>query len=92
MSKQGKHKTVAKDLKQSIKWLESFYENEKVIIGLSESCKHRYAPGHIKVKSEIAGGITLNGYTGKGVTNIYIRINPIEKVPDIVNVIKNRFP
>lgn len=92
MRKNGKHKTLAKELKQTVAWLESFDEIKKIILGISEACRHRYTPGTIRVQSEVLGGLVLNGYSGNGITKIYIQISPPERITDVREMIKKRFP
>ena len=74
----GKHQSMGKDLKRSVKWLETIPSITKVVLGFSEACRHKYSPGHIRFKMDVDGGIKVNGYSGKGVTDIFIKIDPIE--------------
>jgi len=55
-SKRGRHKSAGSDLNRSIRWLESLPNIKKVILGFSEACRHKYSPGHIKIKSDVDGG------------------------------------
>ncbi len=91
MSKKGRHKTVPKELKPTIAWLESFDEIKRVIIGISESCRHTYTPGTIRVRSAVLGGLSVNGYGGNGVTDIYVCVSPLERIDDVVAMIEERF-
>lgn len=77
MSLLGKHKSMDKDLKRSIRWLEGIPFVTKVVLGFSECCRHKYPPGALRFKLDVAGGIKINGYSGKGVTDIFIKIDPI---------------
>ncbi len=79
MSLQGKHQSMDKDLKRSVKWLETIPVVKKVVLGFSEACRHKYSPGCIRFKMNVNGGIKANGYSGKGVTDLFIKIDPIEK-------------
>ena len=87
----GRHKTLDKELKRNIKWIEGLPEVTKVVLGFSESCRHRYAPGTIRFKMDVDGGIKVNGYSGKGVTDIFIRIKPIGEREAIKRLIDERF-
>ena len=74
----GKHKSLDKNLKKSIKWIYLQKSVKKIILGLSKNCRHRYKPGYIKFKNNVTAGIKVNGYSGKGITDIFIKINPIK--------------
>tara|TARA_R110002110_G_scaffold415856_3_gene658435 strand:- start:16427 stop:16699 length:273 start_codon:yes stop_codon:yes gene_type:complete len=87
----GKHKSLDKDLKKSIRWLESVAGVQKIVIGLSEACRHKYAPGHLRFKMDVDAGITLNGYSGNGVVNLFVRINPTSEREQVKLKIKAYF-
>lgn len=87
----GKHTTLDKNLKNSVLWLEGLPGVNKVILGISEACRHRYTPGHLRFKREVEGGIKLNGYSGNGIIDIFVRIDPIEKRESIKIQIEKRF-
>jgi hypothetical protein len=91
MSKRGRHRSLAKDLKNSVIWLERINEVNRVIIGISESCRHQYTPGTLRVRREVLGGIILSGYSGRGVTDLYINIDPVEEIDRVVALIERRF-
>ncbi len=91
MEKTGRHKSLDKDLKRSVLWLKSFDCVAKVVISISESCRHHYPPGTIRWKMDAPGGFKANGYSGKGVTDLFIKIEPIEKREYIKEQIKERF-
>jgi hypothetical protein len=87
----GKHQSLTKDLKPSIKWLESLNGVTKIVIGISEACRHKYSPGHLRFKSDADGGIKLNAYSGNGVVNLFVRINPITERDNIKDKIQQQF-
>lgn len=87
----GRHKSLDKHVKRSINWVERLPGVTKVILGFSENCRHKYAPGHIKFKMNVSGGIKVNAYSGSGVTDIFIRIDPIELREQVVTKIAQRF-
>lgn len=89
--KKGKHKSLDKAVKPNIRWLESMPCIKKVVLGISESCRHRYAPGTLRFKSDVDGGIKINGYSGLGVTDIFIKIDPISERERIKQLILERF-
>ncbi|MEY3182259.1 MAG: hypothetical protein RLZ35_244 [Pseudomonadota bacterium] len=82
----GRHKSLDKHLKNEIAWVEKLPGVQKIVLGFSESCRHRYPPGHIRFTADVDGGIKVIGYSGKGVTDIFIRIDP----PEAREIIKLR--
>lgn len=92
MEKTGRHKSLDKDLKRTVQWLKTFDCISKVVISISESCRHKYAPGTIRWIMDVPGGIKANGYSGKGVTNLYIKIDPIEQRDFVKGLLIERFP
>lgn len=90
MRKQGKHKSLDKALKPNIRWLESLFCIKKVVLGISEACRHRYSPGTLRFKSDVDGGIKMNGYSGIGVTDIFVKIDPISERERIKQLIVQR--
>lgn len=87
----GRHTSVDKHLKRNILWLENTMGVSKVVLGISEACRHHYPPGHLRFKMDVDGGIKLNGYSGKGITDIFIKIDPISERENIKQLIVNRF-
>ena len=81
----GKHKSIPKELKKNISWLEK--EGAKIIIGLSECARHKFPPGHIKLLNETEAGFKANGYSGNGVMNLFI----VVKDDKLRGLIKERF-
>ena len=92
MEKTGRHKSLDKEVKRSVQWLMRYDFITKVVIGISESCRHKYAPGTLRWKSDVPGGIKINAYSGNGVTDIFIKIDPIEKLEAVKDLINARFP
>ncbi len=91
MALQGRHKTLDKHVKRNILWLETYGAVKKVVLGFSECCRHRYPPGHIRFKMNVRGGIKVNAYSGNGVTDIFIRIDPISERDAIKKLLEDRF-
>jgi hypothetical protein len=87
----GRHTSLDKHLKPSVSWLESIPEITKIVLGFSENCRHKYAPGYIKFKQNVAGGIKVNGYSGNGVIDMYIKIDPISAREQVKDLIATRF-
>ena len=92
MGLQGRHKSMDKVLKRSVRWLEQQTGVTKVILCLSEACRHRYTPGTLRFKQDVEGGFTLNGYSGRGVTHIFVRVSPMTARDAIKQCILDRFP
>jgi hypothetical protein len=87
----GKHRSLDKDLKRSILWLEGVPGITKIVLGFSECCRHKYPPGHVKIRMDVDAGVKINGYSGKGVTDIFLRIDPISYRNDVKAAIENKF-
>jgi len=87
----GRHKSLDKHLKPQIAWVEKLPGVQKVILGFSEACRHKYPPGHIRVTADVDGGIKLTGYSGKGVTDIFVRIDPPSAREEVKRRIAERF-
>lgn len=91
MTLQGRHKSLDKHVKRSVAWIEGIASVTKVVLGFSESCRHRYPPGHIRFKMNVRGGFKVNAYSGRGVTDIFIKIDPIEDREQVREMIIKRF-
>lgn len=87
----GRHQTLDKHVKQNVAWIKTLPGVAKVIIGISESCRHKYPPGHIRFKMDVDGGIKLNAYSGNGVTDLFVKIDPILAREHIKALIAARF-
>ena len=87
----ARHKTLDKHLKSHVLWIENLEGVQKVVLGISEACRHKYPPGCIRVTSDVDGGIKAIGYSGKGVLDVFIRIDPIEQREFIKGRIAERF-
>lgn len=89
-SKKGKHKTVDKELKQSVGWLEAQDSVTKVVLGLCESARHTYTPGTIRYQMDAPGGVKLKAYGGTGVMDLYVKVSDEEK-PELLTKISKRW-
>lgn len=87
----GRHTSLDKHLKKNIIWVENMPGVDKVVLGISEACRHKYPPGHIRFKMDVEGGIKVNAYSGTGVMDIFIKIDPISKREVIKAGIAERF-
>jgi hypothetical protein len=86
----GKHKSLDPKLSRERDWLQSFNEVSTVIVGRSESCRHRYSPGTLKIQSETNNGFKMNGYSGNGVTVIYCYVHHPDHKSAVRNAINHR--
>jgi hypothetical protein len=89
-SKRGKHKSVDKELKPSLIWLESLPEVSKVVLGLCECARHAYAPGTLRYQKDVAGGIRIIAYGGNGIIDLYVKVAE-ESRADLISKIKDRW-
>lgn len=87
----GKHQSLDKHVKQNINWIKSIQGVSKIVIGISESCRHKYPPGHIRFKMDVDGGIKINAYSGNGVTDLFIKIDPMTERENVKAKILKRF-
>ncbi len=87
----SRHKSLDKDVKHNIAWIQAQPFVTKIVIGISESCRHKYPPGHIRFKMDVDGGIKINAYSGNGVTDLFIKIEPLTERENIKELIKKRF-
>lgn len=87
----SRHQSLDKHVKLSITWVKTLPGVTKIVIGFSESCRHRYSPGHIRFKSNVEGGIKINAYSGNGVTDLFIKIYPITEREKVKIAIQKRF-
>ncbi len=91
MGLQGRHKTLDAHVKRSVLWIEKIPYVTKVVLGFSESCRHRYSPGQIRFRMNVRGGIKVNAYSGRGVTDMFIRVDPIEKRDEVIAMLEKKF-
>lgn len=89
-SKRGKHRSLDCDLDRSVRWLESLSAVSKVVLKIPECCRHAYPPGHLKVQRDSPGGMIVKGFSGKGVIDLYVKVDPIEKLVEVKNLIRIR--
>ncbi len=87
----GRHTSLDKHLKNNILWIENLAGVQKVVLGISEACRHKYPPGHIRFKMDVDGGIKVTGYSGTGVIDIFIKIEPISTRDAIKAKLAKRF-
>lgn len=91
MDKKGKHKSVDKELKPTMSWLQGLEIVEKVVLGFCESARHAYAPGTLRYRGDSPGGIKINAYGGNGVIDVYVKVSD-ENKPLLLEKISDRWP
>ncbi len=84
MTKRGRHKSLEKALDRSLRSLAAHPKVKKVILGSSENARHKFSPGTLRFQREEPNGLKVNGYSGNGVTTIYVYCNPEDR-----NFVKN---
>jgi hypothetical protein len=84
MSK-GRHKTIPKELKKEMKWIEA--QGAKLVLGICESTRHKFSPGHIRLLRKDDAGIKSVAYTGNGIMNFFI----VCKNEDVYKAMVERF-
>lgn len=87
----GRHQSLDSHVKKNLQWLQGLPGVTKVVIGISESCRHRFPPGYIRFKLEVEGGIKINAYSGNGVTDLFVKIDPISERENVKIALAKRF-
>jgi hypothetical protein len=87
--RRGKHQSLERSVRRGCRWIESLSDVSGLIIGRSESCRHRYSPGTIRVKAEIPAGLKLTAYAGFGVTDL-VALVPSPSIPTVRAAIEAR--
>ena len=88
--KRGRHTSLSKNLRTSVGWLENRPGVRKVVLGLSEACRHKRPPGSLKVRRATDAGLHLNGYSGNGVVKMFL-VCDSERREEIADEIGRRF-
>ena len=87
----GRHQSLDSHVKKNLQWVQRLPAVTKVVIGISESCRHRFPPGYIRFKSDVEGGIKINAYSGNGVTDLFVKIDPISERENVKIALAKRF-
>ena len=91
MSKRGKHRSVEKNLRRAVLWLESLDAVRRVILNATESCRHSYPAGHLRCRGNAPGGFKVNGYGGSTIVDIFIGADE-EHIDELRSLIAEKFP
>lgn len=86
----GKHKTVPRELKQTVAWLNRQPEIKKIVLGRTEVCRHKYKNGHLNCRSATEAGIKCTGYFGSGILDLFLVIDA-EHISNIQQKIEDKF-
>lgn len=89
--KRGRHTSLIRELKKSFLWLENLRAVKKIILGRHAACRHSYPPGYIRWQKDTTTGLHLKGYTGDGVQDLFVIIEPLTEVAQIKSSITKRF-
>jgi hypothetical protein len=90
VSKKGRHKSVEKNLRPAVRWLESLAQVKRVILGLTDNCRHSFPAGVIRHRRDVLGGFKANGYGGSVIIDMFIGVDS-DDMDDVKNLIKERF-
>lgn len=74
--KRGRHKSLCKDGQKAAKWVEAFECVNKLVLGRSEACRHKYAPGTLRITAKVSAGFKIKIYGGTGVTDGFVYVKP----------------
>jgi len=86
----GKHTSAGKDLDRSLRWLENVVGVKKVVLGLTEACRHKSPPGYLKYQRDGAGGFHVKGFSGNGVVNVFV-VTEDDTKDDVIAAMRRRF-
>lgn len=86
----GKHTSLDKDLKKIVSWIEQLPHVKKVILSFTESCRHKYPSGHIRLRTDVDAGVKASGYFGNGVIDMVIVIDPLDERENVKITILNK--
>ena len=84
MGKRGKHRSTDKEMERTIKWLEGLDIVEKVILERVECCRHKSTTGSLRIKRETLTGVKINGYTGLGIVDLFVKTTDKEKLAELI--------
>ncbi|TNF69558.1 MAG: hypothetical protein EP298_02310 [Gammaproteobacteria bacterium] len=67
----GRHKSIPREIKRSLsKVLPS---NTKIVMNDICSCRHTFTVGALKIVNNQNNSLTLRGYYGSGVVNLFVK-------------------
>ena len=70
--KSGRHTSVCQACKRTLKRLKSLSIVKKIVLGASNNCRHKFAPGSIRIQQETDAGFKINLYGSNGITTGYL--------------------
>ena len=72
MSKLGQHQSLSKAARRRVQALEDSPLVTGIKIGRTDNCRHKFAPGTLKLQRAVDAGLKVNCYGDNGVTTIYV--------------------
>ena len=90
-AKRAKHTSLAKEIRRPVHWVEQLPEVSKVVMGRHDACTHRYRKGCMRVVGFTDAGFRLRAYTGAGVQEIFVCVEPISAKEKVATVITERY-
>lgn len=85
----GKHKSIPKELKKSMAWIEA--QGAKLVLGICECARHKFSPGHIRLVQRTDAGFKAIAYSGNGIMNFFIVCKNQEVTDIILEKFENSF-
>ena len=76
----GKHRSLDKSSKHTVERLLRLPFVDKVVLGISNACRHRYAPGAVRFQGRENVGVRVTLFSGKGSTVAYIYSHESERL------------
>lgn len=77
--KSGRHQSVCPTCKRVLSWLRRHDAVKKIVLGASNNCRHKFAPGTVRVQYEIDAGFKINVYGSNGITTGYLYCDQSDK-------------
>ena len=91
MSKKiGKHKHIHKDLRKKLNWICQQEGVKRIILGNTQRCSHPYPESFLKIQEISVDSVALKGFSGQGITEIFVKIETEEAGQNIANKIVER--
>lgn len=87
----GKHSSVDRDLKRSLKKLLRQTGVVKVVLGPFHNCRHNSTVGSLLFQADIDAGIKIKGFCGDGVRDLFVYVKPPERKDGVIAFLDKEF-